>query len=79
MANVLLLWAIGLWLAATGAEELEGLNGYHALLGLFVAVAAGLVGAEVVLRFARRALRGRFFSRYAAMVSGRALAERSPC
>ena len=70
MANVLLLGAIGLWLAATGAEELDGLNGYYALLGLSVAVAAGLVAAEVVLRFARRALRGRFFSRYAAMVLG---------
>jgi hypothetical protein len=73
MANVLCLGAIGLWLAATGAEELEGLNGYHALLGLSVAVAAGLVAAEVVLRFARRALRGRFLSRYVAMVLGMCL------
>ncbi len=70
MANVFCLGAIGLWLAATGAEELEGLNGYHALLGLSVAVAAGPVAAEVVLRFARRALRGRFLSRYGAMVLG---------
>ncbi len=52
MMNVLCLGAIGLWLAVTGAEGLEGLNRYHALLGLFVAVAAGLVAAEVVLRFA---------------------------
>ena len=69
-ANLLAVGAISLWLAATGAEEFEGLNGYHVLLGLSVAAAAGLTAAEVILRFARRALRGRFFSRYAAMALG---------
>ena len=69
-ANVFLLAAITLWLAATGAEELEGLNGIHVVLGLFVASAAGLLAAEIILRLVRRALQGRFFSRYAAMVLG---------
>ncbi len=70
MANVLCLGAFCLWPAATGAEELEGLNGYHLLLGLSVATAAGLIAAEIVLGFARRALRGGFLSRYAAMILG---------
>ena len=68
--NVLVVLATGLWLAATGAEELEGLNGYHVLLGLSVATAAGLTAAEVILRIARQALLGRFFSRYAAVALG---------
>lgn len=69
-ANALLLMMIGLWLAATGAEEFEGLNVYHVLLGLCIATVAGLFAAEVVLRLGRRALRGRFFSRYVVMVFG---------
>ncbi len=39
-------------------------------MGLLVASVAGLLTAEVVLRFARHALRGRFITRYAAMVLG---------
>lgn len=72
-ASVLLILALSLWLAATGAEELEGLNGYHAVLGLCIATAAGLLSAEVILRGARGALRGRFFSRYVAVVFGACL------
>ena len=61
---------ICLWLAATGAEEFEGLTVYHVFVGLCIATVAGLFAAEVVLRLARRALRGRFFYRYVAMVFG---------
>ena len=67
-ANVFLLAALTIYFAATGAEEFEGLTWYHVVLGLFVTSVAGLLIAEVVLRLARRVLRGRFFSRYVAMV-----------
>ena len=43
MANLLSLGAVCLWVAATGAEELEGLNGYRVVSGLSVAAAAGLM------------------------------------
>ncbi len=42
---------------------------------MLVASVAGLLTAEVVLRFARQELRGRFISRYAAMVLGVTLGE----
>lgn len=55
-ANVSLLAAIWLRLAATGAEELEGLTGYHVFLGLCISTAAGLLVTEVILRVAARPL-----------------------
>jgi uncharacterized membrane protein len=69
-ANVFLLAASCLWLAATGAEEFERLNATHLLFELCVVAVTGLLAAETVLRLARQALLGSFSSRYASTVLG---------
>lgn len=73
LANIYALLAVGMWFAATGAEELEGINGFHFLQGFFIATVVGLLTAEILLRLARGMLRGHFFARYAAMALGMCL------
>ncbi len=70
MVNICVLMVVTMWFAATGAEELEGLNVYHLLVGLCIAAIAGLLTAEMVLRLARSALLRGFFLCYAIAALG---------